>query len=44
MTLKMIDVDGKKWKAFGLWCANHDTTMKSEMDKFLGKFIKEAKR
>ncbi len=38
MTMKMIDVDEKKWKAFGKWCVNHDTTMKEEIDKFLNKF------
>ena len=40
----MIDVDAKKWKAFGLWCANHGTTMKAEMNKILDRFVKEDKQ
>ena len=43
MTLKMMDVDKDKWNAFKKWCANNDTTMKAEIDKFLNKFIKGAK-
>ena len=42
LTLKMIDVDSKKWSKFRLWCANHGTTMKAEMDRFLDKFMKGA--
>lgn len=40
MTLKMIDVDDKKWKAFRKHCNNKDTTMKAKLDKFLDKFMK----
>ena len=42
MTLKMVDVDAKKWKAFRKWCNNHDTTLKVEIDKFLDKFDEEV--
>ena len=38
MTLKMIDVDPKKWKSFRKWCGNHETTMKAEVNRFLNKF------
>ena len=43
MAYTMIDIDKKKWRAFKIWCAHNDTTLKAEIDKFLNKFIKEAK-
>ena len=43
MTYTMIDIDRKKWKEFKIWCANNDTTMKAEIDKFLNKFDKGGK-
>ncbi len=34
----MVDVDKDKWKVFGKWCVNNDTTIRAEIDKFLNKF------
>lgn len=40
MTLKMIDVDDKKWQKFRIKCLQINSTMKYELDKFLDKFLK----
>lgn len=39
---KQINVDDEKWKKFGKWCVNNDTTITKELDKFLTRAIKNV--
>ena len=43
MTVKLIEVNEKKWNAFRKYCVNNDTTMRAEMDRMLNRFVRGEK-
>jgi len=36
--IKAVDVDKDKWKKFKKWCFDNDSTIKTEIDKFLSRY------